>query len=283
MQSVNHNEELSKEALFDSLGHPLRIKILESVKEAPLAFSEIKRKVGIESSGHLTFHLDKLKGLVRTNMDSNYELTDDGKEALRLISFFNANVKEHSEPKKNSWMNSSNTVWAVAIIAIVVISAVSISCGHAMNLALRDEQGKQRTYGLFWVNIDNARVGLNDAVAAIGTSDYSTARSDLAKADAYLDIIVFQSSEIIALGQDFAKLSDEGLHYLYLLKPTLDKIDESLVNESVSQGQVTFLENLALALYTLRESMQHAEGGPYTIADVDGKIYLFEALVGTGC
>jgi len=282
MQSVNHNEELSKEALFDSLGHPLRIKILESVKEAPLAFSEIKKKIGIESSGHLTFHLDKLKGLVRANTDGNYELTDDGKEALRLISVFNANVKEHSEPKI-SWKNSSNTVWAVAIIAVVVISAVSISCGYAINLALRDEQGKQRAYGLFWVNIDNARVGLNDAVAAIGTSDYSTARSDLAKADAYLDIIVFQSSEIIALGQDFAKLSDEGLHYIYLLKPTLDKIDESLVNESVSQGQVTFLENLALALYTLRESMQHAEGGPYTIADVDGKINLFEALVGTGC
>jgi len=39
-----------KKPFFDSLGHPLRIKILESVKEAPLAFSEIKRKVGTESS-----------------------------------------------------------------------------------------------------------------------------------------------------------------------------------------------------------------------------------------
>ncbi|HPC28521.1 MAG TPA: hypothetical protein PKX17_07305, partial [Candidatus Methanomethylicus sp.] len=47
-KSDSPNEELSKEALFESLGHPLRIKILESVKEAPLAFSEIKRNVGRE-------------------------------------------------------------------------------------------------------------------------------------------------------------------------------------------------------------------------------------------
>jgi hypothetical protein len=31
---------------------------------------------------------DKLKGLLQVNADGHYELTDDGKEALRLVSVF---------------------------------------------------------------------------------------------------------------------------------------------------------------------------------------------------
>jgi len=47
---------------------------------------------------------------------------------------------------QKNWRDSSNTVWAVVVIAIVVISAVSISCGYAINLALKDEQEKQRLW-----------------------------------------------------------------------------------------------------------------------------------------
>jgi len=77
-----------------------------------------------ESSGRLTFHLDKLRGLVRANTYGDYELTDDGKGALRLASVFNTLGKEHSEPK-NSWKDSSNTVWAVAINFTVHITIVN--------------------------------------------------------------------------------------------------------------------------------------------------------------
>ncbi|MDA4124434.1 MAG: winged helix-turn-helix domain-containing protein [Thaumarchaeota archaeon] len=50
--------------LFEALGHPNRIRILQAMREGPLGFAELKRQVGIESSGHLTFHLGKLGGLV---------------------------------------------------------------------------------------------------------------------------------------------------------------------------------------------------------------------------
>lgn len=59
--------------------------ILEAITAEPLTFFGLKKRVGIESSGHMTFHLEKLTQLIRTAPDGTYALTDDGREALRLI------------------------------------------------------------------------------------------------------------------------------------------------------------------------------------------------------
>lgn len=50
-----------------------------------MGFAELKRALGIESSGNMAFHLAKLKNLVTTRADGNYDLTDDGREALWSI------------------------------------------------------------------------------------------------------------------------------------------------------------------------------------------------------
>lgn len=50
-----------------------------------MTFSELKRKVGIESSGLLSFHLGKLTHLVSSNQEGAYALTDQGNEAVRMI------------------------------------------------------------------------------------------------------------------------------------------------------------------------------------------------------
>jgi len=85
MGGVPSDADSSRTELFEALGHPARIKILQSLNDAPMGFSDLKRKVGIESSGHLQFHLGKLEGLVKNTPEGNYVLTDDGKEALRLL------------------------------------------------------------------------------------------------------------------------------------------------------------------------------------------------------
>ena len=76
--------DLREAELFEALGHPTRIRILQALNEIPLSFSELKREIGIDSSGHLTFHLSKLAGLVKTNTEGKYCLTDSGREALRI-------------------------------------------------------------------------------------------------------------------------------------------------------------------------------------------------------
>ena len=74
----------SRAELFDALGHPTRIKILQVLNQRATTFSELKKEVGIESSGHLSFHLGKLNLLLRVTPEGIYELTDDGREALHL-------------------------------------------------------------------------------------------------------------------------------------------------------------------------------------------------------
>src|ERR1700733_11678839 len=86
----------SKAEVFEALGHPTRIKILQTLSENPLPFSELKRAIGLESNGLLTFHLGKLSGLVRLNSEGAYALTDEGKEALRMIE---ASRIPHAEPR----------------------------------------------------------------------------------------------------------------------------------------------------------------------------------------
>ena len=50
-----------------------------------LGFADLKKAAGIESSGHLSFHLGKLEGLLKVGSDGNYSLTDEGREALHVV------------------------------------------------------------------------------------------------------------------------------------------------------------------------------------------------------
>ena len=70
---------------FDSLAHPTRIKILKTLSEEPLSFSGLKRRLGIESSGHLQHHLSKLGNLVKTDEKGRYCLSEHGEDALIAI------------------------------------------------------------------------------------------------------------------------------------------------------------------------------------------------------
>src|ERR1700737_1532650 len=72
---------VARAEIFEAISHPIRIKILTTLNERPMGFSELKRSVGIESGGHLSFHLNKLRYLVTINRQGLYTLTSNGKEA----------------------------------------------------------------------------------------------------------------------------------------------------------------------------------------------------------
>jgi len=78
-------EKLDIDKEFEAISHPLRIKILEILSKKPLRFSELKRELGIESSGKLDFHISKLGGLVEVNSEGKYALTREGYAALQAI------------------------------------------------------------------------------------------------------------------------------------------------------------------------------------------------------
>ena len=64
----------SKAEVFEALGHPTRIRILQELASRPLAYSELKRAAGMESNGLLTFHLGKMRDLVRLNTEGQLRL-----------------------------------------------------------------------------------------------------------------------------------------------------------------------------------------------------------------
>lgn len=109
----------SRAELFEALGHPIRIRILESLNKTPLSFSELKKRIGVESSGHLQFHLSKLNGLVETTSEGRYRLTDDGREALRIIG----TMKETAEAgSKNGIRRFSITYLYVVFLVLTFLS-----------------------------------------------------------------------------------------------------------------------------------------------------------------
>ena len=71
--------------MFEAISHPLRIKILKLLAERPRSFSELKRELGIKSSGKLDFHIKKLEGLITLDDEGKYTLTREGYAALQAI------------------------------------------------------------------------------------------------------------------------------------------------------------------------------------------------------
>jgi DNA-binding HxlR family transcriptional regulator len=127
LESGNHFDA-SRAELFEALGHPTRVKILRTLEDKPIGFAELKREVGIESSGHLQFHLGKLTGLVTTNTEGSYALTDDGREAIRVLNAIPAG-SEHAPTaskaphERDNWLKP---LLAVLLITIVVLAGVAI-------------------------------------------------------------------------------------------------------------------------------------------------------------
>ena len=78
-------EERQRAEVFDALGHPTRIVILKALNEGAMGFAELKKRVNIKSSGHLQHHLSKLDGLIKTDVNGKYCLSDQGKDALLAV------------------------------------------------------------------------------------------------------------------------------------------------------------------------------------------------------
>ena len=77
---------LREEEIFEAISHPIRIKILKLLSEKPRTFSELKRKLGIKSSGKLDYHIKKLDKLITVDNDGRYTLTSLGYAALQTVN-----------------------------------------------------------------------------------------------------------------------------------------------------------------------------------------------------
>lgn len=122
----------SRAELFEALGHPVRIKILESLKEGPLGFAELKRRAGLESSGNLQFHLGKLGDLVRTAPDGDYCLTDEGREAIRVVEATERVASAEGLPRLRASLVGTRAKVSVLLVLLVLAGVAIVAEGSAL-------------------------------------------------------------------------------------------------------------------------------------------------------
>ena len=115
----------SKAEVFEALGHPTRIRILRELAAKPLAYSELKRAAGMESNGLLTFHLGKMRDLVRLNPEGSYALTDEGREALQIVEASRNQSEGGPFQRPSIRVPHLNTILAGLVVVLIVLAAAS--------------------------------------------------------------------------------------------------------------------------------------------------------------
>lgn len=108
--------------LFETLGHHTRIRILQALSRKPMGFAELKRETGIESGGLLSFHLGKLGHLVKTTEEGDYSLSDEGREALRVIGTISSEEREGKVTPKV--LNGGRRLKVVAVVLVIALVAL---------------------------------------------------------------------------------------------------------------------------------------------------------------
>ncbi len=108
----------------------MRISILEALEAKPMGFAEIKKCVGIESSGHLQFHLRKLGSLVEDASNGAYTLTDDGRDALPVFRTSATKESKDSRMRPLDRLKRNPKIVAIAIfLAFLVLFGAFASFG----------------------------------------------------------------------------------------------------------------------------------------------------------
>ncbi|MCD6409606.1 MAG: helix-turn-helix transcriptional regulator [Candidatus Verstraetearchaeota archaeon] len=100
--------------VFEAISHPLRIKVLKLLAAKPRSFSELKRELGVESSGKLDFHLKKMEGLVALDEEGKYTLTKEGYAALQAVE----TIKKHGWQRRAYFLNLAAFILVNAYTAV---------------------------------------------------------------------------------------------------------------------------------------------------------------------
>jgi len=126
-QNDGDSFDLSRAEVFEALGHPTRIRIVQTLANGPMGFAELKRDSGIESNGLLVFHVGKLEGLVKQNSEGSYALTDEGREALRIIDASKSSEKNGTSlrgQKRIVHIERGKLILAVLLVTLLILASI---------------------------------------------------------------------------------------------------------------------------------------------------------------
>jgi DNA-binding HxlR family transcriptional regulator len=250
MSGDNRQEDLSRIELFEALGHPMRVKIIEALNVSPLGFADLKRKVGIESSGHLSFHLNKLGNLVRIDSEGNYSLTDDGREALRLLDTVGEAKYQayHSPTNVKEWWEENKKVIAVAVI-VIVIAGLSI---FAYNSYYDYQSQRQVEVFAFEGAIATSSVDLTRSIQCIENNDSANSIQMLGASSVLVDDVL---NNYMYISDDYSLFLSSTMGDRQYIASTLTLIADNISDGTGTNEDTKFISDCANATWFLSLSL----------------------------
>src|SRR3972149_2492343 len=158
--------------VFDALGHPTRIIILKALSEGPQGFADLKKKLGIDSSGHLQHHLNKLNDLVKTDEYGKYTLSDQGKDALLSVETVEKATKSGEKqngkapiPKKSIILKTTAVALVLLLIMTSALAAIEYNKTQSLQNALDERDSKTLSLQSAIDERDSQISQLNDVIS----------------------------------------------------------------------------------------------------------------------
>jgi hypothetical protein len=181
---VSGSEEETYSAMFSSLKHPVRRKILKMLSENPMTFSQMVEELGIPGS-HLTYHLENLGEFIAKTEDGKYKLSGIGDSTVSIMK--GAEEVPSVQAKKFSTLPFRwKTILAVFIIGTVFLAGMAGVQYAYFNQLSNDYQVLKVDYELLkaqsqqmpWSSAERAMIIIRDVVQIDTTKYQVTLLSD---------------------------------------------------------------------------------------------------------
>ncbi len=132
-------EEETYSLIFRSLKHPIRRKILRILVDKELAFSEILNILSIDS-GHLSYHIENLGGLVKRSVNGKYGLSSVGVAAVDLMSGVEEAPRLLAPTGKLRWKNIRNILMGAVLVILIVSVAFNVHYSSSLQASLEENR-----------------------------------------------------------------------------------------------------------------------------------------------
>jgi DNA-binding transcriptional ArsR family regulator len=177
---MSGSTEETYSAMFSSLRHPARRKILRMLSEKEMTFSQMLDELEIPGS-HLTYHLENLGELIIKMEDGKYKLSSVGEASYSIMR--GAEEAPNSQTKKFSVLPLRwKTLVIVFIISITLLASISCVQYYSFNQLSNDyellkadlEKAKlQNQQIISWSSAERA-ISIIREVVQIDTTKYQT-------------------------------------------------------------------------------------------------------------
>jgi len=176
---MSGSTEETYSAMFSSLKHPVRRKILKMLSEKPMTFSEMLDELKIPGS-HLTYHLENLSEFIVKMQDGKYKLSIVGEACCSIMK--GAEEAPNIQTKFSSLPLRWKTLFTVLIIGSILLASTScvqyyffnqLSNDYSLVKADLEKARFQSQQIISWSSAERAMNIIRD-VAQIDTTKYQT-------------------------------------------------------------------------------------------------------------